>query len=1312
MFRIGRGRALIAALIAVPATVSAVLVAAPTAAAATALSGIVLDTIGSDGSGLATPASHLSPTYATTLSTWPAYGTPTGYVINATKPNTAGAQPYVTFEPPTGGALVAGQTYPLADVRDASHATVTVSGQGCSGLVTGNVAVAEATPASPTFSALAFTFTKHCATNPNDLYGEVRYNSTVDITATTAVPWSTTFAGVPAGTSTSPRTFTVTNAGSVPDTLGQATIGGTDAADFALGSDGCSGATIDVGATCTFNVTATPEAGVRTATVTLPDGSARGARIVGLNATGQTIPSVPQNLATRTASDGVAVTWSGPADWGHATSSGYQVLRGTTADNLAVVGTTFGSSYPDRVGDTTSVGTTYYYAVRAVNSVGTGDATAAVAGTTPDAVVVPSARKVMAVEGDHSSAVGQDASYLYQSSADHPNVVTLGGSPTATIYVSTNPVGLPPCFFQLTAPQGGSLGVGTYPIGVNDATHASGTFQLGDGQYSAGSITITRMDIDASGAMVTFDADVTMGGLTASVRYATDDPLTAISLPPVDGGTTAVGTPVTTSATYTNVGDTPVTVSSVAVAPVAGAAATDWSTAGADTCTGNLIAAGASCSIGLSVTPTAAGNDVGDLVVTDNTPTGTHHRALTVFAKVPPSAPSTLTASRAADGRVTLAWSDVSPASGRADSFTISAGSSPDALTPLATQAAAASDYNTYTDPNTASTVRYYAVTATDIAGTGPATALTVDATLHTPGDVAVSPMIGRAVVQWSEPVGYPAGPVTYDVYRGASPSSLVKVASPTATSSDFSGLAAGSTYWFAVRARTANGDASPLAPPVSVVVPRSELVVTTWKPTLGPYGGDAVSHASLTPGSHGESSFPTSGVDAEEVAASPNGTRIAFTAFSLQTGYPQGVFVEDAGGVGTAWRVASIAGDDEEPAWSQNNATIAFTRYPDTGPSTLYTVSANGSSAVQIPNSANLSSPTWLGPRTLIAEDDSSPTAALVRIDVATGARTTVPNSAGSVMPSVKPDGSEVAFVVPHPDHSFGLDVVTLSTGASRVIPVPANNDFGSSISWSRDQTTLYYEASTSWDSQIWRSAASGGVAAVQVTSLSGSPGSAAVVTPDTLAPTVKATPLPAFTLTGSVKLTYSGIDTYNGVRSYDVRYTRATATAVSSAVGATGTSGTTATSLTMKLAPGIRYCFSVRATDRAGNVSPWTTPTCTTTPMDDRSLRRSAGFAAATGSAYYLGTVASGKLLGQVLSTSLTEQPLYLVATTCKACGSVEIRKGTTRIALINLASSTTVNRRIIAIPVKAVAGAVSIRIVSSGKPVLIDGVVLKPA
>jgi hypothetical protein len=72
-----------------------------------------------------------------------------------------------------------------------------------------------------------------------------------------------------------------------------------------------------------------------------------------------------------------------------------------------------------------------------------------------------------------------------------------------------------------------------------------------------------------------------------------------------------------------------------------------------------------------------------------------------------------------------------------------------------------------------------------------------------------------------------------------------------------------------------------------------------------------------------------------------------------------------------------------------------------------------------------------------------------------------------------------------------------------------------------------------------------------------------------------------------------------------------------------------------------------------------------------------------------------------------------IALLATACSTCGTVRVYWGSTLLKTVSLYSATTVNKKLISVKTftSARSGTLSIKITSSGKRVIIDGVAIRP-
>jgi fibronectin type 3 domain-containing protein len=99
-------------------------------------------------------------------------------------------------------------------------------------------------------------------------------------------------------------------------------------------------------------------------------------------------PSAPQSPSASVSNGAITVSWSPPSSNGGASVTSYNVYRGTSAGNESTTAYTSstGTSFTDTA---VSLGTTYYYVVKAVNTAGSGAASgevSALAAKAPGAI--------------------------------------------------------------------------------------------------------------------------------------------------------------------------------------------------------------------------------------------------------------------------------------------------------------------------------------------------------------------------------------------------------------------------------------------------------------------------------------------------------------------------------------------------------------------------------------------------------------------------------------------------------------------------------------------------------------------------------------------------------------------------------------------------------------------------------------------------------------------------------------------------------------------------------------------------------------
>ena len=112
-------------------------------------------------------------------------------------------------------------------------------------------------------------------------------------------------------------------------------------------------------------------------------------------------PSMPEDLTLEPMNGDVSISWTAPTNNGGSTITGYRVYRGATEADLTQIGTTSGLFFIDT---TTVKGSTYYYAITAVNEAGEG-ARSTVSSLTVPLSSVPSAPQELAASIENGKIV-------------------------------------------------------------------------------------------------------------------------------------------------------------------------------------------------------------------------------------------------------------------------------------------------------------------------------------------------------------------------------------------------------------------------------------------------------------------------------------------------------------------------------------------------------------------------------------------------------------------------------------------------------------------------------------------------------------------------------------------------------------------------------------------------------------------------------------------------------------------------------------------------------------------------------------------
>ena len=215
------------------------------------------------------------------------------------------------------------------------------------------------------------TYVNDCG-NGNTVAGAIQWHSTAALVAAGVTPATVDAGSVPVGQQGSAEDVTVTNTGSTGLLPTTASLGGTDASDFAIVTDGCAGQSLAPTATCVVSVRVAPSAAhARAATLVIPDNTPLGARRVLLHGTGVVAPTAPQGAWAAPRVGKIRVGWIAPFDNGGGTVTSYKIYRGASPDTIGSTPVAVVDGASQAWEDTgLAAGATYAYAVSAVNAAG------------------------------------------------------------------------------------------------------------------------------------------------------------------------------------------------------------------------------------------------------------------------------------------------------------------------------------------------------------------------------------------------------------------------------------------------------------------------------------------------------------------------------------------------------------------------------------------------------------------------------------------------------------------------------------------------------------------------------------------------------------------------------------------------------------------------------------------------------------------------------------------------------------------------------------------------------------------------------
>ncbi|HEX5616527.1 MAG TPA: S8 family serine peptidase [Acidimicrobiia bacterium] len=177
----------------------------------------------------------------------------------------------------------------------------------------------------------------------------------------------------------------------------------------------------------------------------------------------------------------------------------------------------------------------------------------------------------------------------------------------------------------------------------------------------------------------------------------------------------------------------------------------------------------------------------------------------------------------------------------------------------------------------------------------------------------------------------------------------------------------------------------------------------------------------------------------------------------------------------------------------------------------------------------------------------------------------------------------------------------------------------------------------------------------------------------------------MPALATAPNIAISWSAVDEPggSGIGRFDV-LKRAVRWDGASVGWALAIDDSPATASSPATTPGWTKCYAVRARDVARNQSNWTEERCSASPLDDRALvAATAGWVDGAASTRYLGTMRSTWSPSQRLTRpGIVVRKLWIVATTCPACGKVAVIWNGAIAKVVDLRSATTKHQQLIGV------------------------------
>jgi hypothetical protein len=214
-----------------------------------------------------------------------------------------------------------------------------------------------------------------------------------------------------------------------------------------------------------------------------------------------------------------------------------------------------------------------------------------------------------------------------------------------------------------------------------------------------------------------------------------------------------------------------------------------------------------------------------------------------------------------------------------------------------------------------------------------------------------------------------------------------------------------------------------------------------------------------------------------------------------------------------------------------------------------------------------------------------------------------------------------------------------------------------------------------------------------------------------DHVGPTTTARAVSRATLDNRLNARWSGVDDWSGVASYRLQVADLGPRQDNeSRRWSTVLPGTTSKQRLLRVTPGTTRCYRVRATDTVDNIGAESADFCSMAPVDDRGLHRSKGWSKVRDAKSYRDTLLRSTRKGATLTfRAYPFNRLMLLVRQIPRGGKVEVLLGGRHVRTLSTAGRA---KRMVALPanrdsLRPQKSTLQIRVVSRGRPVLIDGV-----